>query len=208
MKKKILMWSSIMVAVSTIAFVLLLIFTFDMSSWDGIAHYAEIFKPSFLYTVYPSIALAISFLIFNVGVYFYADENRRVCAHLAMNFGIVYATISLSNYFIQLISIMPSVLAKKLEGLDILVSGNPNSIFFALMASYFLMCISYFFTSLVFANQKIRFWLQLGSVGCVILFIIGGITSISVVMLRGALCWIVGTIVGTCLIALEVKQGS
>ena len=167
MKKKVLIWSSIMVAVST-----------------------------------------ISVLAFNVGVYYYASENKKIWAHLAMNFGIVYATISLINYFIQLISIMPSVLAKNLEGLDIWVSGNSNSIFFALMASYFLMCISYFFTSLVFTNRRIRFCLQIGSVGCVVLFIIGGLTSISVVMLSGALCWIVGTAGGTCLIALEEKQST
>ncbi len=36
MKKNIFIGSSLMVAVSTIAFVLLLIFTFDRSGWEGI----------------------------------------------------------------------------------------------------------------------------------------------------------------------------
>ena len=122
-----------------------------------------------------------------------------------MNFGIIYSTISLANYFIQLISIMPSVMNGNLNGIDIFVSGYPNSIFFALMASYFLMCISYFFTALVFENKWIRFWLFLGSLGCVLMFVIGVLTSINIFMMIGAMCWITGTTIGMFMIALKAK---
>lgn len=149
-----------------------LIFIFNMEPWSGIENYELIFKPSFLYTVYPSILLAIFFIVFNVSVFYYANEDKKVWAHLAMNFGIVYSTISITNYFIQLISIMPSVMNKNINGLDIWVSGYPNSIFFALMASYFLMCLSLFFTAFVFEDKRIRFWLFLGSAGCVFMFVL------------------------------------
>lgn len=87
-----------------------------------------------------------------------------------------------------------------LNGLEMLVPGYPNSIFFALMGSYFFMCISLFFEGLLFKNE-IRLFLFIASFGCIVSFLIGAISSITVFLMLGAVGWIVGTVIGMLLIA-------
>jgi len=76
-----------------------------------------------------------------------------------------------------------------------MVSGYPNSIFYALMGSYFFMCISLFFEGLLF-KMSIRLFLFVASIICIISFIIGAILTIPVFMMIGAISWMVGTVVG------------
>lgn len=95
-----------------------------------------------------------------------------------MNFGLIYITISLANYLIQLITVMPSVVSGSLDGLEKLVSGYPDSVFFALMGSYFFMCISLFFEGLLY-KKGIRLFLFIASIGCITFFIIGAVFSCS-----------------------------
>lgn len=201
--------SSISVAVFTVLFVIALITTFNFSTWNGIESYAEGFKPMQLLTVIPSILLAVSFLIFCVSVHYLSHDDQKIWSHLAMNFGLVYATISLANYLIQLITVMPSVMSGSLNGLEKLVSGYPNSVFFALMGSYFFMCISLFFEGLIF-KKKIRLLLFVASIGCIVFFIVGALFSITVFFIIGAISWIGGTVIAMLLISSyylkEIKQ--
>ncbi|WP_410496508.1 hypothetical protein QTL86_03580 [Cellulosilyticum sp. ST5] len=208
---KIAICSSIAVAFFTIFFVVALITTFDFGTWEGIESYAKKFQPINLLTVIPSILLAVSFLIFNVSVHYLASADKKIWSHLAMNFGLVYSTISLANYLIQLITVMPSIMSGSLNGLEKMVSGYPNSIFYALMGSYFFMCISLFFEGLLYKKQ-IRIFLFLSSIICVLSFIIGAMLSISIFMILGAICWITGTVGGMLMISIfyinELKQNT
>jgi hypothetical protein len=201
--------SSIAVAVFTVLFVIALITTFNFNTWNGIESYAVGFKPIQLLTVIPSILLAVSFLIFCVSVHYLSHDDKKIWSHLAMNFGMVYITISLANYLIQLITVVPSVMSGSLNGLEKLVSGYPNSVFFALMGSYFFMCISLFFEGLLF-NKGIRLFLFLASIGCIAFFIVGAIFSITVFFMIGAISWIGGTVIAMLLISKyyikEIKQ--
>ncbi|MPN42775.1 hypothetical protein SDC9_190333 [bioreactor metagenome] len=117
-----------------------------------------------------------------------------------MNFGLVYITISLANYLIQLITVTPSVMSGSLNGLEKLVSGYPNSVFFALMGSYFFMCISLFFEGLLF-KKEIRLFLFIASIGCVSFFIASAIFSVTIFLMLGAICWIGGTVIAMTLIS-------
>jgi hypothetical protein len=192
--------SSIAVAAFTVLFVIALITTFDFSAWNGIESYAENFKPIKLSTVIPSILLAVSYLIFGSSVHYLTHDNQKIWSHLAMNFGLVYISISMANYLIQIITVIPSVMNNSLNGLDKLVSGYPNSIFFALMGSYFFMCISLFFVGLLF-EKGIRLVLFIASIGCIAFFIFGAIFSIKIFLMLGAVSWIGGTIIGMFLIS-------
>lgn len=197
---KMAIMSSIAVAVFTVLFVIALITTFNFNPWNGIESYAEDFKPIQLLTVIPSILLAVSFLIFCVSVHYLSHDDQKIWSHLAMNFGLVYITISLANYLIQLITVTPSVMSGSLNGLEKLVSGYPNSVFFALMGSYFFMCISLFFEGLLF-KKGIRLFLFIASIGCVAFFIVGAIFSITIFLMLGAICWIGGTVIAMLLIS-------
>jgi len=200
MTMKMAIISSIAVAVFTVLFVIALITTFNFNTWNGMESYADGFKPIQLLTVIPSILLAVSFLVFCVSVHYLSHDDQKIWSHLAMNFGLVYITISLANYLIQLITVMPSVMSGSLNGLDKLVSGYPNSIFFALMGSYFFMCISLFFEGLLF-KKEIRLFLFIASIGCIAFFIVGAIFSITVFMMIGAISWIGGTVIAMLLIS-------
>lgn len=202
---RIASYSAIAVAVFTLLFVIALITTFSFDAWEGIDIYAENFRPLNLLTIVPSILLAISFLIFCVSIHYYVSDKRKIWSHLAMNFGLVYITISMANYLIQLITVMPSVMNGSLGGLDKMVSGYPNSIFYALMGSYFFMCIALFFVGLVF-EKWIRFFLFVASLICIAFFILGAILSVSILMMVGAICWIMGTIISMIMIFLSLKE--
>lgn len=196
---KLAIASSLAVAVFTTLFVIALITTFNFSTWDGIEKYAAGFKPIQLLTVIPSILLAISFLIFCVSVHYLSSDEQKIWSHLAMNFGLIYITISLANYLIQLITVMPNVMSGSLDGLEKLVSGYPTSVFFALMGSYFFMCISLFFEGLLY-KKAIRLFLFIASIGCITFFIVGAVFSATIFLILGAVSWIGGTIIAMLLI--------
>lgn len=204
-------YSAIAVAIFTISFVIALLTTFNFEPWDGIEQFAAGFRPLNLLTVYPSILLAISFLIFCVSIHYYISDDLKLWSHLAMNFGLVYIALSMANYLIQLITVMPSLMNNSLEGLEKMVSGYPNSIFFALMGSYFFMCIALFFEGLIF-KKRIRFFLFLSSIICMVFFLFGALFSTPILMMLGAISWIVGTVVSMILIAIflknEIKQAA
>lgn len=206
LKNKMGFISSICVALFTILFMIALPFTFRFSSWKGIQDYAATFKQIELLTVIPSLLLAISYVILVVTVNEDASQERKYWSHLAIAFGIMYATICSANYFIQLVTVAPSINAGELEGLGMLAAGYSNSIFFALMASYFFMCLSTFFLAEAFEKEKenrvIRFSLK--ATGLTIpLFLIGAITLSNILMPLAVICWLGGTIVGTLAIAYK-----
>jgi hypothetical protein len=149
-------WSAIIVTISIIVFMFTLVLTFtpNFASWDGIEIYSANFKPMQMFTVFPSIVMACAYVVFTVAIHYYAQEKKKIFSHLSIVFGLMYAIISVANYLIQIITVIPSIEKQYLYGLDMLVAGYPNSIFFALMASYFFMCVSALFISLVFNNEK------------------------------------------------------
>ena len=149
--------SAIAVAVFTVLFIILLGCTFDFSEWEGIVNYKNTFRPIQMLTVVPSILLAISYVIFVSGLHIYAWGYKKIWSQLALSFGLLYAGISIANYLIQLVTVIPSIQNGMLEGLALFVSGYSNSIFYALMASYFLMCISLFFAAFVFSKNEKKY---------------------------------------------------
>lgn len=206
---KICCLSACLVTLCTVSFVLSLLFTWDFSEWTNIESFKNTFKPIQMLSVIPSILLAISYVTFVSGLHIYASENRKIWSQMALSFGLIYAGISIANYLIQLLTVIPSVQNEQTEGLTLLVSGYPNSLFFALMASYFLMCISLLFSAFVFENkEKTQKWIYrlfLCASLAIPLFIIGAVFNIPELMGCGAICWIVGTTVGMLLAARFFK---
>ena len=198
--------SAIAVAVFTVLFIILLGCTFDFSEWEGIVNYKNTFRPIQMLTVVPSILLAISYVIFVSGLHIYAWGYKKIWSQLALSFGLLYAGISIANYLIQLVTVIPSIQNGMLEGLALFVSGYSNSIFYALMASYFLMCISLFFASFVFSKNERNFkWVRrlfFCSALAIPLFLIGALFDIAIIMMFGALSWLVGATVGMVMLAV------
>lgn len=158
LRKKVLhlgFWSAIAVAIFTVGFVVALPLTFlpNLAAWTGIEDYSKNFKLMQMVTVFPSILLASAYMIFTVSIYYYSENDKKIWGHLSIVFGLMYATISSLNYLIQIITVIPSLLNSQPNGLEAFVAGNSKSIFYALMASYFFMCISALFIALIFNNN-------------------------------------------------------
>lgn len=202
--------SAAAVAILIIIFCISLIVTFDFSEWNGIGNYQSNFHPVQMFTVVPSLLLAIAYTIFVSGLHSYAPKSKKVWSQLALSFGLLYAGISIANYLIQLITVIPSVQNGTTEGLALFVSGYSNSIFYALMASYFFMCISLFFSAFVFERHKkhekaVR-RLFVCSALAIPFFLTGAIFNVPHIMMLGAVCWIIGTTVGMSVLTIYIYK--
>jgi len=213
-KKKALIlgfWSAIIVVVSMVGFIVALLLTFmpNMKPWNGIEEYAANFSPMQLLTVFPSLILASAYIIFTVCIHYYAESDKRIWSHLSISFGLIYAVISTANYMIQLITVMPSIESNNLNGLEIIVAGYPNSIFYALMASYFFMCISTLFVGLVFNNSKgqreIK-WLFIVAVLAIPLCVLCMLLGLGVLMPLAGAVWFVCLTAGFIKIAIHFRK--
>lgn len=202
-------WSAIAVAIFTIFFIIALPLTYNFSKWSGIEAYAQAFKPVQMLTVLPSILLASSYVIFTVSIHYYADEDNMIWSHLGVVFGLIYATISIINYLIQIITVMPSITNMQLSGLEVFVAGYPNSIFFALMASYFFMCISSLFIAFVFNKEETQRGIRLLFIGTGIsgpLCLLGVFVETSITMPLSAVLWFICLSTGSIKIAIYFKK--
>jgi len=209
-------WSAIIVAISMIIFMVTLVLTFtpNFAPWEGIEVYSANFKPMQMFTVFPSIIMACAYVVFTVTIHYYAQEEKTIFSHLSIAFGLMYAIISVANYLIQIITVIPSIENQYWDGLEILVAGYPNSIFFALMASYFFMCVSAIFISLVFSNEKGQKSIKilfLGSVCSVPICLLCIIANLTVLMPLAGIIWFVcftiGLIKAAILFRKNDKQG-
>lgn len=207
---KICYLSAIAVMVFTLLFVILLIFTFDFSEWKGIVSYRNSFSPIHMLTVVPSILLAISYVVFVSTLHIYASDNKKIWSQLALSFGLLYSGISIANYLIQLITVIPSIQNGTTEGLALFVSGYSNSVFYALMASYFLMCLSLLFAAFVFTKEnKSQRWIRRlfkCSALAIPLFLIGATLNIRPIMISGAVCWLIGTTGGMLVLTIYFRK--
>lgn len=202
--------SAALVAIFILMFTISMFLTFDFSDWTNIENFQKSFRPIQMFTVIPSLLLAITYVIFISVLHILSLESRKIWSQLAMNFGLIYAGISIANYLIQLITVMPSIEAGETDGLALLVSGYPNSVFYALMASYFLMCISLLFVALVFSKnektqRRIRRLFQCASLA-IPLYLCGAIFEVTILMISGAFCWIIGTTIGMFLVTAYFRK--
>lgn len=203
-------WSAIAVAIFTVGFIVTLPLTFlpNFTEWTGIENYAQTFKPLQMLTVFPSILLASAYMIFTVSIHYYSENDKKIWSHLSIVFGLMYATISSLNYLIQIITVIPSMVSSRPNGLEAFVAGNSNSIFFALMASYFFMCISALFISFTF-NKK-----EKGQKAIRIMFIGAGLSgplcllgaAVPILMQLAGALWFVCLTSGSVAVAIHFRK--
>jgi hypothetical protein len=135
--------------------------------------------------------------------------EKKIWSHLAIVFGLVYATISILNYLIQIITVMPSITSMQLDGLGLFAAGYPNSIFFALMASYFFMCISSLFIAFVFNKEKSQNTIRLLFIGAGLsgpLCLLGAFVGTAVIMPLSGILWFICLSAGSIKVAVYFKK--
>ncbi len=98
--------------------------------------------------MYPAILLVIFYLALLACIHLYAPDNKKIFSLIGLTFSIVSSIALISDYFIQVSVIQPSLINGESDGIAILSQYNPHGVFIALEEiGYIMMSMS--FVSLV-----------------------------------------------------------
>jgi hypothetical protein len=162
--------------------------------WTGIETFLAAFQPIQMLPVIPSLILAQAFTALMVSIHYYASEDRKIWSCLGLAFTLIYATMALINYMVQLLPVWRSIANHERDGLAMFVLGNPHSIFWALAYSYFFMNLAMLFSAQVFGGDPLRRRIR-------VLFVLNGLSG-SVTLLSAALdsppIYLLGSLVVWC----------
>ena len=159
------LWSAILTAVFAAAFFLAGILTPPRSGPFAPAAntipypYTNVaaFIPGDYVWLYPGILLAPIFIVLIVCIHYYAPNDRKIFSQIALSFAVIYAAVIITDYFIQLTVVIPSILSGETAGLSLFTQYNPHGFFIALETlGYSMMSGAFLFIAAVFAGGKLE----------------------------------------------------
>lgn len=125
------------------------------------------FIPLDYYWLIPGFLLAPSFVVFMAFIRMYASDEKKILAQIGLSFAVIYATIMMTNYFIQWTVVVPSLQKGEIAGLSLFTQYNPHGIFIVLEAlGYLVMSTAMIFVAPVFTGGRLERtlrWLFVGS---------------------------------------------
>ena len=210
---KLGLWSAILSA----AFAIIWFITFNMQDvfqavpeWENLKDYAEAFNISRLTLIYPSLLLALTYIIMLACAHRVLPEDKKLWSLIALSIGIVYAVMASINYNIQAVSVRQSLAAGEINGIEMFIPDNTHSIYNALANSYVYMAISMFFASFIFQRGKLEKWIR----GLLMVQIISAIGQIGYSMIDisetifivTSMIWVIGAPASFILIAIWFKR--
>ncbi len=105
--------------------------------------------------MFPAMVLTLLYVVFFVSIHFYAEEKRKFYSLTALIFASLSALILVTDYFIQVSVIQPSLINGESDGISILTQYNPHGLFIALEElGYIFMSISFLFIAFAFAKTS------------------------------------------------------
>lgn len=156
-------WSAILSAASAavwfVTFVMRDVIA-PVPDWTNLEAYAEAFSRARLVYVYPSLLLALTYLVMLACIHRLASEDKKIWSLIALSVGIVYATMASINYNIQAVGVRLSLSAGETAGIEMLIPDNPNGVFNALANSYIYIAISMVFAGVVFEGRGLERWIR------------------------------------------------
>lgn len=115
---------------------------------------AAAYVPADYNWMYPSILMIVFFMMLVICIHVSAPTEKQVFAQFASSFAIVAATALLSDYFIQLFVMQPSILLGEREGLSLFSQYNPHGVFIALEnMGYLMMSMVFLFCAPSFSGR-------------------------------------------------------
>ena len=212
-EKKLGFWSSILSAIFSIIWFI----TYNLRDvllavpdWKNTQAYADSFHMVRLTYVYPSLLLALTYIIVLACMHRTASEEKKVWSLIALSIGIVYSVMASINYNIQAVAVRLSLAAGEVKGIEMFLPDNLNSIFNALANSYVYMALSMCFLGLVFSKARNERWIRclllaqvisaVGQVGYSMFSINAGI------FIATSMVWVIGGTAAFILIALWFKS--
>lgn len=177
---KVGLWSAVFSSICSVAYGIAVIVLFvaalstqsttQTQGWTGIEDFLTAFQPVSMLPLFPSLLLAPAFTALMVSIHSYASEDKKIWSLLGLSFTLIYATMAAMNYIIQLLPVWRSINHGEADGLAMFVSGNPHSIFWALVYAYIFMNLAMLFSAMVFSGNRLENRIRL-------LFILNGVSA-------------------------------
>jgi hypothetical protein len=105
--------------------------------------------------IYPAILMILSYICLMGVIHQAASITNKIYSLLGLSFAIISATVLLSDYFVQIAVIQPSLIKSETEGIAMLTQFNPHGVFIALEElGYLAMSVSFLFIALIFAGRS------------------------------------------------------
>lgn len=206
-------WSAILSA----ALAVLWFVTFQMQDvfaavpdWQNLDAYAGAYRMVRLTLVYPSLLLALAYIVLMAFLHRYASDGRKVWSLIALSIGIVYATMASTNYNIQAVAVRQSLAAGETAGVQLWIPDNPHSAYAALANSYVYMSISMVFAALVFERGRLQGWIR----GLLLAQVLAAIGQIGwsmfdwsdTIFIATSMVWVIGAPVAFTLMAVLFRR--
>jgi hypothetical protein len=205
-------WAGVLSALSAILWFVTFIMKdliHPMPNWQDLDAYAANFDMIRLTYVYPSLVLAITYLILLACLYRVVSEEDRIWALVALLVGVIYAVMASVNYNIQAVAVRLSLSAGQTGGIEMFLPDNLNSIFNALANSYVYLAVSMVFAGFVFRAGGLERWIRLllwlqvvtavGQIGRSMFDLNEG------VFIATSMVWVVGAPIAFVLMALWIR---
>ena len=107
-----------------------------------------------------SLGIPIPFILAMVALYQSAPVDKKIWAHAALLFAVMYATYVILNYVVQLATVIPMTLSGHLDEIRIL-DQTPHSLFWDVDAlGYIFMGLATLFAVPLFAKQGLERWVR------------------------------------------------
>ena len=152
-------WAAVLTAVLAAAFITMGVF--GSSSWDyypGMVNYVWTFIKTIDYVLFvPAFLLAPVFVVLMACIHYYASIDKKIFSLIGLAFGLIYATVIITDYFLLWTVILPSTIHGETAGLSLLSMYNPHGIFVSLESiAYLMMGLALLFIAPVFEGGKIE----------------------------------------------------
>ncbi|MDX9748956.1 MAG: hypothetical protein RBT57_10690 [Paludibacter sp.] len=112
--------------------------------------------PRDYYWMYLAILVSLSYFILMVTLYQVIPHPKKLFGMLGVSFALMASLVLITDYFIQLSVVQPSVLAGETDGIALLTQFNPHGIFIVLEEMGFLFMILSFFALFPVFNGSSR----------------------------------------------------
>jgi hypothetical protein len=139
----------------------------------------------------PGILLAPIFIALMACIHNYSTEPGKTFSLVALSFAAVYAVVIVTNYFVQLTVVIPSLQGGETQYLSLFTQYNPHGFFIALeVLAYLFMSAAFFAAAPVFEGGRIEQTIR-------VLFVLGFLLALAAF----AGFWLIGR----NLVAVEVS---
>ncbi len=153
-------WSSSIIALLVVSIdigMILSTLLYPITSITSIDAYAASFTSWQMLPFVPSLAVAILFPVMILCVYENASTGHKVLGQLSLGFAVVCSAILGIHYYLQLTVVQQGLLSNQTEGLWLLATPNPHSLFWTMAAlGYGFMGISLLAAAPVFTERSER----------------------------------------------------